>query len=61
MHRQNSNEQMRNLSKRFNRDLDFKMKVQRGFFCFEKITCTHVEFHLSHYNVETPYLEAERL
>lgn len=32
MQRQNSNEQMRNLSKRFNHDLDFKMKVQRRFF-----------------------------
>lgn len=34
MQRQNSNEQMRNLSKRFNHDLDFKTKVQRGFFFF---------------------------
>lgn len=41
MQRQNSNEQMRNLSKRFSRDLDFKMKVQRGFFCFEKLR-THM-------------------
>lgn len=52
---------MRNLSKRFNHDLDFKMKVKRGFFFFEKMTYIHAEFHISHYNIGTLYLEAERL
>lgn len=61
MQGQNSNGQMRNLSRRFNHDLDFNMKVKRGFFCFEKIMYIHVQVHLSHYNVGTLYLEAERL
>lgn len=37
MQRQNCDEQMRNPSKRFNHDLDFKMKVQRGFFTLKKL------------------------
>lgn len=37
MQRQNSNEQMTDLSKRFNQELDFKMKVQRGFFALKKL------------------------